>query len=125
MNQSQSSHNLAVVSVIGAISSLLWLPLLPILLPIVSLFMAIKWAFVRAPSKHLSSPTTPFSQSQAKHKTAWPSSASLPYPAGAGSLPFSSKVSRDTKSLKRQEREYRQVARVMKGLDLRKSALSY
>ena len=126
--------NLAAVSITGALSCFLWLPLLPILIPFVSLALALKWikfaSFANAgngnfesPSTHLQSPTTHFSQSQAPHLAAWPSSASLPYPAGAGSLPFSTGSFREIKSFTRQQREYRQIARVMKGLDLRKQAL--
>jgi hypothetical protein len=134
MMQKSQLSNLAAVSLTGALSCFLWLPLLPILIPFVSLVLALKWikiavlakpengSFV-APSKHLQNPTTPFSQSQAPYLAAWPSSASLPHPAGADSLPFSLGTVKEMKSFKRQQREYRQIARVMRGLDLRKPVL--
>ena len=109
--------NIAAVSIIGALSFLLWLPLLPLLAPFVVIAVAAKWA-------GKSSPITTFSQSQAQHTNAWPSLASLPYPAGAGSLPFFPATPNKGQNPKRIRREARQAARVMKGLELRRTALS-
>jgi hypothetical protein len=117
MKKSQTL-NIAVVSIIGALSCLLWLPLLPLIAPLVIITLVVKWASRRA------SPFTPFSQSQAQDMNAWPSLASLPYPAGAGSLPFSSPRIAKEKNAKRVRREARQIARVLKGLELRKTALN-
>ena len=137
MKKSQTS-SLAVVSVFGALTCFLWLPLVPLLLPIVAVGLAFKWArfaFLGKDTvetselfqKRSTSPTTPFSQSQVEQLNAWPSKASLPYPAGVGSLPFSSRreTRTENKSPKRIRRESRQIARVMKGLDLRKPAIGY
>lgn len=131
--------SLAVVSVIGAFTCFLWLPLVPLILPFAVLAVALKWAgfaiFAKPETKEYSisrqrrsySPTNPFSQSQAQNTKAWQSQASLPYPAGVDSLPFSpdSRLGRQEKSRRRQLRETRQIARVMKGLELRKPAVSY
>jgi hypothetical protein len=116
---------IAVVSIIGAVSCLLWLPLLPLIAPLVIIALVIKWASRSALNdlKQPLVPFTPFSQSQAQDMNAWPSLASLPYPAGAGSLPFSSKMVKE-KKVKRVRREARQIARVLKGLELRKAAIN-
>lgn len=132
MKKSQLS-SLAVVSVIGALTCFLWLPLLPLIVPLVTIGGGLKWASrvllaepsqeaPSAPLKHHTNPITPFSQSHANE--AWPSLASLPYPAGAGSLPFSLRNGSKEKSARRLRREDRQIARVMRGLELRRTAMS-
>lgn len=118
----------------GALTTFLWFPLLPIVVPLVTIALGIKWASANLlsearfgekvlPSKLLYFPSTKqhISPSQASRPTAWPSSASLSYPAGADSLPSFNHGER-TKSFKRQLREHRQVTRVLNGLDLRRSA---
>jgi hypothetical protein len=140
MEKSQTS-NLAAVSVIGALTCFLWLPLLPILVPLAVLCVIGKWAasafMVEEESKNSDlahpiqrqssyGPTTPISQGQAQDLKAWQSQASLPYPARVGSLPFSSRVpGTEHKSAKRLRREGRQIARVMAGLDLRRPAINF
>lgn len=124
--------SLAVVLVAGALTAFLWLPLLPVIVPLVTLVIGLKRASALMDSeahfkkgtvqqsKLLHFPITPTSNtSQASQPTAWSSLASLPSPARAGSLPLSKET---TKNFKRQLRQSRQVARVMSGLDLRKSA---
>jgi len=133
---SDSKSNLAAISVLGTFCCFLWLPLLPMLIPIVTVAFGLRWIALalfsklagnnsRSSLRQFYIPTTPFSQSQAQDIIAWPSLASLPYPAGADSLPFSFRSSVDVKSPKRQRREFRQIARGMRGLDLRKPATNY
>ncbi len=110
---------------IGAFTCFLWFPLLPVIVPLVTLTLGLKWAstvLLSEPTKEqqgklLYFPVTHTSQSQAE-PTAWLSSASQPHPARAGSLPPSSK---DVRNNKRQLRMRRQIVRAMNGLELRKS----
>jgi len=133
---SDSKSNLAAVSVLGAFCCFLWLPLLPVLIPTVTVALGLRWIALalfsklagnnsRSSLRQFYNPTTPISQSQAQNMIAWPSLAGLPYPAGADSLPFSFRSSVDSKSQKRQRREFRQIARGMRGLNLRKPATNY
>lgn len=125
--------SIAVLLVAGALTAFLWLPLLPMIVPLVALALGLKRMGATLDSearlgKHAQQPSllyfpnTHVPQNQASQPTAWSPLASLPSPARAGSLPLHSKAS---KSFKKQLRESRQIARVMSGLELRKSAPGY
>lgn len=114
----------------AAVTAFLWLPLLPILVPLVTLAIGLRWASSTldseagyrksaSPTRLLYFPSQLSSPNQAQ-PTAWPSSAGLPSPARADSLPFSPRGD-SKKSLRKQLREQRHMKRILNGLDLRKT----
>lgn len=122
--------SLIVVLFAGVLTAFLWFPLLPLIVPLVTLGLGLKWVSTlmdseadyqktaSQPRRRL--PNMPFPNYQVSQKAAWSSLAGLPPPAGAGSLPFQGQ--KEGKSLKRYLRENKQVARLLHGLELRKSA---
>lgn len=116
----------------GALTAFLWFPLLPMVVPLVTVALGIRWASANLlsearfgekalPAKLLYFPSTKqhISPSQASRPTAWPSSASLSSPARTDSLPL---LKKDLKPFKKQLRESRHLLRVINGQDLRRSA---
>lgn len=125
---------LAVVLVVGALTAFFWLPLIPVVVPLVALMFGIKRASglldleAHLPGQSQQSqlilfPFTHSSHSRASKPTARSSSASLSSPARTGSLPLSSDAKE--KSFKRQVRESRHIARALNGLDLRSPASNF
>lgn len=125
----------SIVLGIGAVfTAFLWFPLLPLVVPLVTLAIGARWASAildseaqlgrredeTIPSQQLLyfPPSQPSSRSQASRPTAWSPSPVLPPSTGAGPLPFSK--SEDKKNVRRKLRESRQIARVLNGLNLRK-----
>jgi len=122
-----------VLILAGALTAFLWLPLVPLLVPLVTLAIGFRWisasllSDARFGNKASSSELLYFPThnkhippSQATKPTAWSSSAGQPSPARTGSLPY-----HETKNFKRRLRESRHIARVMNGLDLRRSASAH
>ena len=128
----------SIVLIVGAMTAFLWLPLLPMIVPLVTVVLGLRWAMTYLLSdacfgkqhpefKHLYFPANQVPQRQADQNSAWPSLANLPSPARADSLPSSSEGNgrREGKSFRRQLREDRHAARAMSGMDIRKQAPGY
>jgi hypothetical protein len=125
-----NTTSLAVIAVAGALTAFLWLPLLPIIVPLVTVAFGLRWASALLDSEAGFGRATPQFKllqfpihkvpppRQAPRSEARPSSANLSSPARAGSL----SPRKGEKNYKRQIRESRQIARVLNGLELRRSA---
>lgn len=116
---------LSFLVLVGAITAFLWLPLVPIFVPLVAVALAMKGILAylfrdsthgrqRANVEHLHLPAKKLSKNQAQPTTAWPSLANLPSPARADSLPFIHKLDprAQRKSFRRLEHEERDRTRV-------------
>jgi hypothetical protein len=134
--------SIVIIGLGGALTCFLWLPLLPVVVPLVTLTIGARWIGSILVSESLNRrqmqasmqslhylPITPFSKSQAKQPTAWPSPVSLSSPdkVGAGSLPllFLKRHDVTRRNLKKEIREYRKLTRVLSGMGLRKKMAGY
>lgn len=123
-------NSLFFVLIVGAITAFLWLPLLPVIVPLVTFALAIKWILTNLFTdsaftmqkfgfKNLNFPVSQIPKNQAQ-PTAWPSLANLPSPARADSLPSLSRREKEHKSFRNQKRRERNPDREMTDHDCRR-----